>query len=418
MSSNPVVAALASPERLEALYHQNQQRFAAHLQEALSLHPQAQILKFWKARLEFNPDHKPALAAGLLPQSRRVILLGCLAFLAARLPLEFGLAEEWYLPRYLPWIVLTALTAYCAWNRQLRSTVSLVIGALSLGSLSWISFLPDFEGSDSVSMALLHAPVVLICGLALAVTAGQWRSTTAIIEFLHYVGELFILVVLIALGGIVMTGLTMALFSLIAVELEDWYAGNVILAGVVSAPLVATLVYEVVLQRRSRFANLIANLFAPLFLLMVLAFLSTMALTGKSPYTDRDFLITFNALLVLVLGITIFVVAGRGRQPVTWLSDAIATGLVGVTLVVNTVALSAILWRLSTWGLTPNRVVVTGANLLICCHLVMILRGYVRLWRGRGSARELQSAVTRYLPVYGIWALLVMVVLPVVFGFR
>lgn len=85
-----------------------------------------------------------------------------------------------------------------------------------------------------------------------------------------------------------MTGITINLFELIGLNIEDWYMLNVGLAGVVRAPLVAGFLFDVVLQRKSYFANLIANIFAPLFLLTVLTYLIAMLVAQRSPYEGTD----------------------------------------------------------------------------------------------------------------------------------
>jgi hypothetical protein len=42
---------------------------------------------------------------------------------------------------------------------------------------------------------------------------------------------------------------------------------------------------------------------------------------------------------------------------------------------------------------------------------------YVRFLRGRGSFTALERWQTNYLPVYAVWAAIVVIVFPVVFGF-
>jgi hypothetical protein len=206
-----------------------------------------------------------------------------------------------------------------------------------------------------------------------------------------------------------------ALFTMIGVNLDRWFEANVIVAAVVAAPLVASYLYDVVLQRATRFASLIANLFAPLFLLMVVVYLATMVIAQRSPFFHREYLIVFNALLLLVLGITLFSVCSRRPGGNSVLVNGINTALVTVTLVMNLIALLAIVFRLSSWGLTPNRFVVTGVNLLIFCHLIGILLSYLRLWRGFGSQRALEARVVGFLPIYGAWAVFILVVLPWLF---
>jgi len=70
-----------------------------------------------------------------------------------------------------------------------------------------------------------------------------------------------------------------------------------------------------------------------------------------------------------------------------------------------------------TFGLTPNRIVVLGANLLIFIHLAWIGRDYMRLLRGKADYTRLERTIGRYLPVYALWAMFVVFVLPPLFGF-
>jgi tetrahydromethanopterin S-methyltransferase subunit E len=92
--------------------------------------------------------------------------------------------------------------------------------------------------------------------------------------------------------------------------------------------------------------------------------------------------------------------------------------LVAVTLMINSVALSAILFRLVSFGFTPNRVVVLGANITILIHLVHIFRSYLTSVRRRDGFPTIDAVIGKYLPVYSAWAAIVLFVLPLVFGFK
>jgi hypothetical protein len=125
----------------------------------------------------------------------------------------------------------------------------------------------------------------------------------------------------------------------------------------------------------------------------------------------------FNVLLLVVWGITVFSVMGRGDKP-SRLLDLTNLCLVGVTLVIDAIALSAILYRVVEFGITPNRIAVTGANALIFIHLLWIALEYLKAFGGRGSAEVLKTTIARYLPVYTVWSVFVVVLLPVIFGFE
>lgn len=143
-----------------------------------------------------------------------------------------------------------------------------------------------------------------------------------------------------------------------------------------------------------------------------------MILQQKSPFTDRDFLIAFNGLLLVVLGLCVFSISERGSKETTGVVDIMNIGLVSVTLIIDVVALAAILFRLTSYGFTPNRVAVLGANLLVFCHLAGILHHYTRFMRRKAGLDCLHIWIVKYLPVYTTWSIVVAAGFPIIFWFR
>jgi hypothetical protein len=199
--------------------------------------------------------------------------------------------------------------------------------------------------------------------------------------------------------------------------MSEWYVENVAVFGLAAVPVAATFLYDVVFRMRTRIAGVLARVFAPLFLVMSIAYLSIAFVGGQNPFLDRSFLITFNGLLLVVLGITVISIVERGDRPRMGLTDAVNFALVAVTLLIDAIALSAIVFRLASFGLTPNRVAVLGANLAVMAHLAWLLGAYVGLVRRRVGVADMRRVVADYLPVYGIWAAAVAFVLPFVFRF-
>ena len=163
---------------------------------------------------------------------------------------------------------------------------------------------------------------------------------------------------------------------------------------------------------------MLARIFAPLFLVMVVTYLGFTLYGEKNPFLDREFLITFNGLLVVVLGISVFSVVAREKESQAGFSDYVNIALMAVTLLINAIALSAILYRLASFGFTPNRVVVLGANILFFVHLIWMGKTYVHLVRKKTGFTAMVRVVVLYLPVYAVWALIVAFLLPVVFWFE
>lgn len=75
------------------------------------------------------------------------------------------------------------------------------------------------------------------------------------------------------------------------------------------------------------------------------------------------------------------------------------------------------LTRIAEFGLSPNKVAALGLNLLLLVHLVgsaLLLTGFLR---GRRPFAALGRWQTQFLPVYAVWAAVVVVAFPPVFGF-
>ena len=128
-------------------------------------------------------------------------------------------------------------------------------------------------------------------------------------------------------------------------------------------------------------------------------------------------LIGFDLLLVLVLGLLLYAVSARDPQARPGAFDALQLVLVVSALVVDVVALAAIAARISEFGFSPNKVAALGENLVLLVNLSWSAWLYARFLRARGSFAALERWQTAYLPVYAVWAGLVVIVFPPLFGY-
>jgi|CXWL01.1.fsa_nt_gi hypothetical protein len=398
------------PEALEALYRRDPALFSRSLADAMRAVPDSPVLRTWQARLTYRePVDQVATRRGVT----LVILLALLCGAAIRLP-ALLLTVDWYYPRFAPMIVIVGLCTYFWIANPDRRRIIIGLGvALNVGI--YVSVLPGF--ADSVVMALIHLPIVFWGLLGVAYTGNAWRDTDARIRYIRYNGEMVILVALVGAGGMVFSLLTVALFEMVMKNSAEQYFENIGVFGIAAVPVVATYLYDVVFHRRTGIPAVLARVFAPLFLVMSTAYLSVAFLGGQNPFLDRSFLITCNGLLLVVLAITVFSIVERDADSSTGIVDKIIIALASVTLVINAIALAAIVFRLASYGFTPNRVAVLGANLVIMGHLARICWAYLGVVRGRASVATMRPVVAGYLPVYAIWAAVVTFLLPVVFRF-
>ena len=91
--------------------------------------------------------------------------------------------------------------------------------------------------------------------------------------------------------------------------------------------------------------------------------------------------------------------------------------LVVSALVADAVALWAIAARITEFGFTPNRVAALGMNVILLINLTWSAVLSIRFLRGRGAFADLERWQTSYLPVYAVWAAIVVIVFPQLFGY-
>jgi hypothetical protein len=165
-------------------------------------------------------------------------------------------------------------------------------------------------------------------------------------------------------------------------------------------------------------APVLTRLFTPLFTVLLLLFLATMVWTGSPINVEREILIGFDLLLAVVVGLVLYAASARDPEAPPDFFDGLQLLLVVSALVVDVVALAAITARISEFGFTPNRVAALGENLILLVNLAGSAWLCARFLRHRRSFAALERWQVAYLPVYSVWAALVVVAFPPVFGYR
>jgi hypothetical protein len=199
----------------------------------------------------------------------------------------------------------------------------------------------------------------------------------------------------------------------------DWFvAGWLIPCGAAGAVIIGSWLVEAKQSVIENMAPVLTRLFTPLFTILLLAFLATMAWTGNPINVKREVLIGFDLLLAVVVGLVLYAASARDPQAPPDFFDGLQLLLVISALVVDGVALWAIAARISEFGFTPNRVAALGENLILLVNLAWTAWLYAGFLRRRGSFADLERWQVAYLPVYSSWAALVVVVFPPVFGYR
>ncbi|RYG18025.1 MAG: hypothetical protein EOO07_09890 [Chitinophagaceae bacterium] len=282
----------------------------------------------------------------------------------------------------------------------------------------FINLLPNVKQSDTLLLSCVHLVFFLWSVLGIAFVGDIKNDNDKRMSFLKYNGDLVVMSALIVIAGGIMSAITINLFSLIGYDIAEKYMENIGVFGLAAVPILATYLTQTNPQLVGKVSPVIAKIFSPLVLLMLIVYVGAILYAGKNPYNDREFLLIFNGLLIGVMAIIFFSIAGTTVIAKSKSEIALLSALSLVTIIVNGIAISAIIFRISEWGITPNRAAVLGANILILMNLLMVTRKLFRSLSHKSELVEVGKSIAWYLPVYAIWAIIVTFVFPFLFGFN
>jgi hypothetical protein len=377
--------------------------------------------RLWK-QLVIAADAADESANTARAETLVVLSLAVAAALAIKVPALFGLrlggGDEPFYARNASLFVFPLLTVYFLWKRGSGVVSGLWLALPFAAGAVFANIYPFRTGSDTEMLTALHLPIALWLAVGFAYVRGRWFTNGGRMDFVRFSGELVIYYVLIALGGGVLTGFTMMMFRAIGINAEWLAQGWLIPCGAMGAVIIGSWLVEAKQSVIENMAPVLTRLFTPLFTVLLLVFLATMAWTGSPINVERQVLIGFDLLLALVVGLVLYAASARDPLAPPDFFDGLQLLLVVSALVVDAVALAAIAARISEFGFTPNRVAALGENLILLVNLAWSAWLYARFLRHRGSFADLERWQIAYLPVYAVWAALVVVMFPPVFGYR
>ncbi len=351
------------------------------------------------------------------------IVVFCLAVAAAvaiKVPALFGIELDQdigFYARNLGLFVLPLLTGYFAWKRRLDTATLrwLAVAFVAAGVVA--NVYPFAPRGATEALTALHLPIALWLVVGVAYAGGRWSQMDGRMDFIRFTGELFIYYVLIALGGGVLTAFVALIFQAIGIDVEPFLQSWLLPCGAAGAVLVGSWLVEAKQSVVENMAPVLARLFTPLFAAVLVIFLGTLLLTGRGIDIERNVLIVFDLLLVVILGLLLYSLSARDPRSAPGAFDGVQVVLALSALLADAVALWAIAARITEFGFTPNRVAALGENVILLVNLAWTAVLSLRMLLGRGSFSGLERWQTEYLWVYAVWAAIVVIVFPPVFGY-
>jgi hypothetical protein len=411
---------LNNPEELEKLYRVDKNAFESAFEKVYPQLEDSILANFWKIRLD--SDRAPDLLTRRFMPDIMILIAACLltAFLI-KIPSIFNirLTEFIFYEKNAGIIVFLGLSLYAVWTNGISDNRKLVISALLFFiPLIYINLLPSVCDSSSVNLAYIHLPLLMWCIYGLVCTDFGLKDYTKRLEYIRYNGDLAIMLAVILIAGGILTGITIGLFSAIKINIEVFYRDYIMITGLVSAPIVATFILKNYTTFTNKIAPIIANIFSPLVLITLIIYLIAISVSGKDPYNDRDFLLIFNLMLLGVMAIILFSVSESSIKRKQRFNEIILLILSIVSIAIDLIALSAIFYRLGEYGISPNRLAVLGSNILIFGNLILIMIDLYKVNFRKSEIGKVGLTISKYLPVYLVWIIIVVFGFPFIFGMK
>tara|TARA_B100000809_G_scaffold234229_1_gene251530 strand:+ start:441 stop:1694 length:1254 start_codon:yes stop_codon:yes gene_type:complete len=407
-----------NPDKLEKIYQSNRISFKNEFLSLSSKIKDKKIYSYWKARLHYTSS---GFSIGSRKELLVIFLCSLLAVIIANLPAIFSIDEEFFYTRNISFIVFSPLAIYFIWKKRTKIRKILIISIVIFSSIFYINFLPNHppnHESDTLILACLHLPVFLWTIFSLLFFGKKITNHKERLSFIKYNGDLVVISGLILLGGIIFSGITVGLFELINIDIEEFYFRYIVITGLASLPVIGTHVIDKNPNIVDKISPFIAKLFSPIVLITLFVYIGSIIFLGSNIYNDRDFLLLFNGVLIAVMALIFFSITEGLSTAMSKMEIGILFLLSLVTIVVNGIALSAILIRIMEWGITPNRTAVLGSNILILANLIIVSTKLYYTLMYDSKLMKVGISIVIFMSIYCLWSSFVTFLFPLIFNFN
>ena len=410
-----ILTHIDNPAQLEKLYRENNAEFKKQFNVIYPNYKDKLGLQVWNERLNYESEK---LALGGKNEISAVIILILFGGLIANIPNLTGINEESFFSKNIPLIIFPILSAYFIWIQKIEfNKIWFPIIAIIISAI-YVNLIPNYNKSDSTMLVGIHLPMFLWSILGYAYIGAKLNDHPRKIEFLKFNGDLIIMCGIILLSCMVFTLITFGLFELINIKIEESYFRYFAIWWIAAIPMIASFLLQNNPQLINKVSPIIAKIFTPLVFINLLIYLTVVIYTGKYPYNDRNLLLVFNVLLIGVMALILFSVAEAGKNNKGLFTLYILFGLSILTIIINSIALSAISFRILQYGMTPNRIAVLGGNILIFIHLLMVSFKLYKSVRNKAKIEEVETSIAQFLAIYSIWTAIIVFILPFIFHYK
>jgi len=293
--------------------------------------------------------------------------------------------------------------------RNFKKNTLVKLLPLYAGMVLYFLLLPVRKDSQSTINAVFFGLIILWFFVWFSYSSFKIRDVDLFSDFIQRTAETVLWSTLCGLGGMVLILLSINLMKTIGIDAEEFYMRNIATLGVCAVPFISLVIIE--RFDKIRLSVVLANIFLPLFLISIVIFGALSLFAEIKPYETRDVFIIYNVMLVIVICLLLFTKINNQNSRFI---DVCSTLLTVCTAILDGIVLSAIIYRIKNYGMTPNKATLLASNMVMLGNLVYIV--YISF--KHREYREVSKRMLYYLPMYALLAFVVVFIFPAIFSFR
>ncbi len=428
----------SDPEKLELLYQEalrggKEAEFRSAIHACRDASPENVLFTAWYYRLQQDEPADPAARRAsnwliAIPLS----ILTSLIFWAIS-----GLEHPDLNDAPFPYLILlwspiatTAGLIYLGVGGKKKLSAGIALGLGLLAAAAYAFFLitlfdVNWKIDSYLGVAAIHIPLLSWAAIGIVVL-GLKSSVEDRIAFLIKSVEVMVTAGVYLVVGMIFGGITLGMFAALSIDLPEIWLRLIAAGGFGLLPVLAVAtIYDPAVppsnqdfnQGLSRFVGTMMRLLLPLTLAVLAIYIVVIPFNFFAPFKNRDVLIVFNLMLFGIMALLLGATPVRGNEVKPPIQRWLRAGVLSVTILatlVSVYALSATVYRTVEARLTINRLTIIGWNAINIGILAALIFNLLKNGRD-GWIRAMHSVFSKATNAYIVWALFLVIVLPILF---
>ncbi len=402
-----IIANTENFDGLERLYRANKDDFRSAIKELHEENAADTTAAIWYSRLFYKEQKEKPKNVDLLKDIGIMVLLAFIAWLPIRYLINHDSDFVWMIC-FTVFSFMISLYFFLKKGFPIKELA--VSAAFHICAFFYLCFLykKSFDSSQSTSNAFYFVFILFWFAAYLCYSGRNFKESTSLAGFIKISGELIVWYTIFFLGFLAVSFIILSLFEAIKIDFWNVWEENLLPYALCILPYASVYFIE---KTKYQFTAILANIFLPVFLAGLAVFAVMSLFSETKPYSDRDTFILFNVLLVFVICFLTYSSLGSTENRFI---NICSLALAVITVLLDLYTLSATIYRISSFGISPNKLTLLVTNITMLGNLVFIL---FRCFKEKSFKVPAEKIVV-YLPAYAVLAFIVVFIFPFAFKFK